>query len=151
VSTPKTTNFNKYQTRNPIVSLALNRFYNAVRKQLDAENFNDLLDAGCGEGLAIARLRDSLPPSVTGVDQNRESLDYARRLNPGANFQFEDLKHLSFPRKHFDAILCLEVLEHIPDPDLAIAELSRVCRSKAIFSVPFEPWFRLGSLVWAAV
>lgn len=51
----------------------------------------------------------------------------------------EDLTSLSFPDNQFDLIVCLEVLEHVPDYSKAIEEVSRVLKKGGlfIFSVPF--------------
>ena len=54
---------------------------------------------------------------------------------------------LPFADRSMDAVLCLEVLEHLERPQLALAELARVARHRVILSVPHEPYFRLGNLV----
>ena len=54
---------------------------------------------------------------------------------------------LAFPDRAFDLVLCLEVIEHVPDPQAAVRELARVCSGDLVVSVPFEPWFRAGSLL----
>ena len=47
---------------------------------------------------------------------------------------------LPFGDGAFDGGMCIEVLEHIPDPDGFLAEVSRVVRGRTVFSVPnFEP------------
>ena len=53
---------------------------------------------------------------------------------------------MPFEDDSFDLVLCLEVLEHVPEPGAALAELARVCCGRIVLSVPDEPWFRLGSL-----
>ena len=40
---------------------------------------------------------------------------------------------------------CIEVLEHLTDPEPAVAELARVTQHACVVSVPWEPWFRLGN------
>lgn len=51
----------------------------------------------------------------------------------------EDLSELSFPDGSFDAILCLEVLEHIPDYLAALRQCYRCLKSPGlfIFTSPF--------------
>ena len=65
---------------------------------------------------------------------------------PEDRFDTANLLALPFEDDSFDLVLCLEVLEHIPDPRPALAEMARVSSSDLILSVPHEPWFRLGSL-----
>jgi SAM-dependent methyltransferase len=52
----------------------------------------------------------------------------------------EDLTHLTFPSAKFDAIMCFEVLEHIPDYMAALRELSRVLKpgGRLVMTVPFN-------------
>ena len=55
-----------------------------------------------------------------------------RQVVPGEPLPFAD--------GAFDGGMCIEVLEHIPDPDAFLTEVSRVVRGRTIFSVPnFEP------------
>jgi ubiquinone/menaquinone biosynthesis C-methylase UbiE len=50
-----------------------------------------------------------------------------------------DITAIPEPDASFDAILCLEVLEHVPDPRAVIVELSRLLRpgGRLIMSAPF--------------
>jgi len=52
----------------------------------------------------------------------------------------EDIQQLSFPSDSFDLILSLDVLEHVPFPEQAFAELFRCLRpdGRLIFTVPFD-------------
>jgi SAM-dependent methyltransferase len=54
---------------------------------------------------------------------------------------------LPFAAASFDAVLCLEVLEHLEDPAAAVRELLRVARKAVVLSVPYEPYFRVGNLL----
>lgn len=55
------------------------------------------------------------------------------------NIRHEDLTQLSFQNKSFDAIICQEVFEHIPDFNRAFAECARVLKvgGRLVFTVPF--------------
>lgn len=46
---------------------------------------------------------------------------------------------LPFPDRHFDVVTLLEVLEHIPDAQTALAEAVRVCERALLLSVPSRP------------
>jgi ubiquinone/menaquinone biosynthesis C-methylase UbiE len=50
-----------------------------------------------------------------------------------------DITNIPEPDASFDAILCVEVLEHLPNPVLALQEFSRLLRSggKLIITAPF--------------
>ncbi len=146
LATLDTTNYQKFQTGNPVVRALIDRFYSKVGMLVGSLDPATVLDAGCGEGETLVRLEGMLSGSVTGVDLNPESVEFAAERNPSCEFQVADVTALPFDDDVFDLVLCLEVLEHIPDPSLALAELSRVCRGDIVLSVPSEPWFRLGSL-----
>jgi SAM-dependent methyltransferase len=47
-----------------------------------------------------------------------------------------DLEHLPFRDGSVDHVLCFEVLEHMPNPILALRELERVCSKTAFISIP---------------
>ena len=60
-------------------------------------------------------------------------------FSPSANVRM-DITNLAFPDGSFDAILCMHVLEHIPDDRGAMRELLRVLRPGgwAILQVPLD-------------
>jgi len=53
----------------------------------------------------------------------------------------EDLTHLTFASGVFDAAMCFDVLEHVPNYKAALNELSRVIKrgGKLLMSAPFNP------------
>jgi ubiquinone/menaquinone biosynthesis C-methylase UbiE len=53
-----------------------------------------------------------------------------------------DITSIPMPDDSFDAILCVEVLEHLPDPILALTEFSRLLRpgGTLIMTAPFCSW-----------
>lgn len=141
-----TSNYEKFQTGNPVVRKLIDRFYGKVVALVGQLDPGTVLDAGCGEGETLERLDGLLSGSITGIDLNPESVEFAAKRIPSGEFQVADLTDLPFEDDSFDLVLCLEVLEHLPAPAPALAELSRVCRGDIVLSVPSEPWFRLGSL-----
>ena len=141
-----TTNYEKFQTSNPVVRRLIGGFYRHVRELVAAQAPASLLDAGCGEGETLERVSDLLPPDVVGIDLNPESVEFARRRVRSADLSVGDVTALPFEDDRFETVLCLEVLEHLEDPGAAVTELARVCSSDLVISVPHEPWFRLGSL-----
>jgi SAM-dependent methyltransferase len=52
---------------------------------------------------------------------------------------FADAVHLPFPNGSFNAVICLEVLEHVPDPAIVVNEIARVLTpgGRAWISMPF--------------
>ena len=108
----------------------------AVRKSLvawlraqDTEGLR-VLDVGCGD-----RPYAELFPGATGFDVPG---------NPHADLH-GSLEAIPVDDASFDVVLCLQVLEHVPDPGAAIRELHRVVRpgGRVLLSThgvyPFHP------------
>ena len=75
-----------------------------------------VLDAGCGHG-ALVHLLHERGYRVTGVDTSEWIIEQARRHAPELADSFVHGDVASLPAgEPFDAIVCLEVLEHIPEP-----------------------------------
>lgn len=140
-------NSDKYEDPNPVVGGLLERFYAQVSTLVAPLAAQDVLDAGCGEGLGLTRLAPVLPGRVTGFDLSEEAVSRARAAHPAGTFSIEDITALPYDDGAFDLVICMEVLEHLPEPAKALRELKRVCRGHLLLSVPHEPWFQLGNLV----
>jgi SAM-dependent methyltransferase len=130
-----------------VVRRLIDRFYGHLRSQVEPLRPATVLDAGCGEGETIARLEDVLPERVSAVDILDESVAYTRRRLPFVDASRESVYELPFDDDAFDLVMSLEVLEHLARPADAVRELGRVAASDVILSVPYEPYFRLGSLL----
>jgi SAM-dependent methyltransferase len=90
------------------------------------------LDVGCGTGaLSAVILRDTSPSEVVGIDPSAGYVAYARRrvTDPQARFESADARTLPFPAGAFDAVVSGLVLNFIPDPAAAVAEMARVVRT----------------------
>ena len=144
-------NIRKYASPNPLVQWALHGFLLKVEALVEQCAPRTILDVGCGEGLIGSYLRRQRGGSrghrYVGVDRSWQALKAAARLNPEADFFCADLTSLGFRRESFELVLCLEVLEHIPDPLPALAELRRVTSRYCLISVPHEPFFRLANFL----
>jgi SAM-dependent methyltransferase len=92
-----------------------------------------ILDVGCGNGAYVAALRRA-GLDCRGVEHDRACV--AECVKRGLPVQEMDAHRLDFEPKSFDTVTMIEVLEHLPDPTRAIAELFRVARQNVIISVP---------------
>jgi 2-polyprenyl-6-hydroxyphenyl methylase / 3-demethylubiquinone-9 3-methyltransferase len=79
-----------------------------------------VLDVGCGGGLICEPLA-RMGARVTGLDPAPETIEAARRHAAGQGLDIdyragrvEEL--IAAKAKAFDAVTCLEVVEHVPDP-----------------------------------
>jgi SAM-dependent methyltransferase len=86
----------------------------------------NILDYGCGTGASLAWLQlHSQPGRCVGLDISEGAIDYAKRRYPGIDFLVLDAE--SPPqalRQEFDIAICLEVLEHLNNPNMALNHLA---------------------------
>jgi 2-polyprenyl-6-hydroxyphenyl methylase/3-demethylubiquinone-9 3-methyltransferase len=79
----------------------------------------DVLDVGCGGGLVSEPLA-RMGARVTGIDPAVETIEAARRHAAGQGldiaYRAGRVEELAAERLAFDAVVCLEVVEHVPDP-----------------------------------
>ncbi len=121
--------------------------------RLDALDLPDgarILDLGCGRGRHLHGLYwHERAYDVVGLDLDETDLGAAIdgffELPPppgepprSAVFSVGDAEALPFDDHSFDAVICSEVLEHLPDVDAALAEITRVLKPGGRFacSVP---------------
>lgn len=87
-----------------------------------------LLDVGCGKGIFTAALK-ARGYDACGIELSDELLRIAKEKNSGMDFRKGSATEIPFPDESFDFLICVEVLEHVPDTDAALKEFSRVLRS----------------------
>jgi SAM-dependent methyltransferase len=89
------------------------------------------LDVGCGTGaLTETILQQAAPSAVVGVDPSEGYVAFARRQvqDARARFAVEDAQALSAPADIYEAVVSSLVLNFIPDPARALAEMTCVAR-----------------------
>ena len=99
-----------------------------------------ILDAGCGDGFLLSKLKKRGLINLYGVDYSERAIAFARLLVPGVEFCVDRLEVASYPDNFFDAVFLVDVLEHIL-PEEAGAVLKNIYRVLAkdgflIISVP---------------
>jgi len=141
-------NLQKYRSRNPLQRFLIWYFHRRVGELVVGSGASTILDVGCGEGFTIERLlkMDGHLP-IQGLDSDLPALLQAKEGCPQSLFQMGDIRWLPFAAESFELVLCLEVLEHLPDPLTALQELGRISSRHCLISVPNEPFFMLANFL----
>lgn len=84
-----------------------------------------VLDAGCGEGYGTALL-GTVAAEVVGMDLAPEVIAHARTAYANVRFLVGDLTALPLPDASVDAVVNLQVIEHLPDSGRFLDEVARV-------------------------
>lgn len=95
-----------------------------------------ILEVGCSGGRHIGGLQAIWPErEYVGCDIDTASLKDARAMHPGIEFVAVDGHNLPFPDGSFDAVYCMDYLEHVEDPTQASSEMCRVLKQDGVMSV----------------
>jgi ubiquinone/menaquinone biosynthesis C-methylase UbiE len=87
------------------------------------------LDVGCGTGVLVrAILEAAAPRAVKGIDAAQSYIAFARQQisDSRASFQLGDAQSLPVETASYDVVVSGLVLNFVPDPDRAIAEMARL-------------------------
>jgi 2-polyprenyl-3-methyl-5-hydroxy-6-metoxy-1,4-benzoquinol methylase len=104
-----------------------------VARLIGADRGQIVLDVGCGTGTNAVRLArrgvhvQAIDFSEAVLEQARENLRLAG-VEDLVTLHQADLESLPHATESVDCILCWGVLMHVPEIELAVAELSRVLR-----------------------
>ena len=141
-----TSNYRKHMSDNRVQRKLIDRFHEKITKIIVDLQPTTMLDAGCGEGFVADILQTALPGAqITGFDVLDDSVKLAQRRNPRGTFATGDIYAIDHPDNSFDLVYCFEVLEHLHEPNKALAELARVASKYVVLSVPREPFFCLAN------
>jgi SAM-dependent methyltransferase len=109
----------------------------AVEPLLDAAGAGPgthVLDVGSGLG-DLAAAAAARGAHVTGVDLAEGMLAAARERHPDIEFVHGDVEALPFADGRFDAVIAAFVVNHVPEPEVAAAELARVSRGRVALAM----------------
>lgn len=104
-----------------------------------------VLDYGCGDGSFLAMLMNTsgVPSAAVGVEISPDSVaDCRTRLGrlPGLSFILDEELNLPENNGAFDAVICMEVLEHVIEVQPLISRFAGLLApgGKLLVSVPIE-------------
>jgi len=91
-----------------------------------------VLDVGCGGGI-LSEAMACLGAKVTGIDLSEKALKVARlhlrESRLAVDYRFSSAEDFSdLHREEFDAVTCMELLEHVPDPASTVAACAKLVK-----------------------
>ena len=101
-----------------------NRYYALLARKHGPER-GRVLEIGCGLGHLLTWLVDRY--DVVGSDINEWAIEQARQNVPQGDFLIQSAEDLNlFEAGSFQIIIAKHVVEHLPEPEKCLAEISRV-------------------------
>jgi SAM-dependent methyltransferase len=117
------------------------RRYRIAKEMLNAGSKDRVLDIGCYDGYFLSILGSS---DNYGVDTDAEALELAKAKG------IKILDSVNYP-EYFDIVICMEVLEHIQDPEEMVKSIRYLIKpeGKVLISLPNECniWARIRMLL----
>lgn len=137
--------FDKHHSRNPAVRFLMNQFHDHFGRLIGQVAPRSVLDAGCGEGYTTRRILSAAPQVdlLAGMDIAPQVLRTARGSCPELSAFAGSAEKIPLADGAFDLVIACEILEHLEDPDAAVREIRRVSKGPCLFSVPWEPVWRI--------
>lgn len=140
-------NKEKHLSKNPIVRFVDNKLKKEIIKIIKNKEVKTMLDVGCGEGFITTKIAEAFPEiKIIAIDPEKQYIDYAKKFNSLPNIKFKKDK-LENIKEKFDLVISTEVLEHLENPYEMLATMIKLSKKYVLFSVPNEPFFRLGNLL----
>jgi 2-polyprenyl-6-hydroxyphenyl methylase/3-demethylubiquinone-9 3-methyltransferase len=125
-------------TRLAILKGALCRHFGRDKTSAQALDGLKILDIGCGGGL-IAEPLARMGAKVTGLDAGAANIeaaaDHAERMGLKIDYRVGEAADLAGKKRKFDAVLALEIVEHVPSPADFIAEAATLVKPGGLMVV----------------
>lgn len=108
----------------------------------------NILDLGCGEGITLERLLRKFPGrNIQGIDVLQENIAICESFR--LPVRWGNVSSVDEPDSSQDVVLFLEVIEHLPEPAIAIREIHRILRpgGKLVILFPNDRLFFIARLL----
>lgn len=122
-----------FRARNELIIWALRTY------KPDASTF---LEVGCGTGFVLSGIARACPKlALSGSEIFLAGLSHAAERVPSAHFMQMDARRVPFVDE-FDAIGAFDVLEHIEEDAIVLAQLYRAIKPGGVLllTIPQHPW-----------
>jgi 2-polyprenyl-3-methyl-5-hydroxy-6-metoxy-1,4-benzoquinol methylase len=118
-------------------------YYSSPRTEIDSllpHSVSNILDVGAGCGTALVRIQSLYPSSIiTGIDNSKTAIDNGKLDTQ--SLIIHDLNEglpSRLPCSSYDLVLCLDVLEHLIQPDKLLNDIRPIISNNGciIVSLP---------------
>ena len=111
---------------------------------LHSISFETMLDVGSGRGVFLIPFMKEFPwVQVTSLELLEKRVAFLNDLADGGfgqlHVHLDDICTQPFPDKSFDVVTLLEVLEHIPEVEKAVAAAAKMAKQYVVVTVPSKP------------
>lgn len=106
-----------------------NRFY-AILARRYGKRGGRLLEIGSGLGHLVGQLEDTFETS--GMDINHWAVEESKSVVKKTTLQTASAEEIPFRNSAFDVVIIKHIVEHLPNPEQAIAEIGRVTAPSGI-------------------
>lgn len=161
----------RYLLTKPVQKDTLSEFYNTIEGDIDERAYNSdllvqkywqrrhtqyikssisinsediVLDIGCGSGVQLREIGAMKCKLAVGIDLNRNALKFAKNKSiANTDFIIADAEHLPIKTNSITKVVCSQVIEHLPNPSLLIAENNRILKTdgEIVITTPNEASF----------
>tara|TARA_Y100000992_G_scaffold99117_1_gene64144 strand:- start:155 stop:844 length:690 start_codon:yes stop_codon:yes gene_type:complete len=105
-----------------------------IKNRIDLKD-KTLIDVGCGGGLLCENLAEH-SKEVKGIDMSNEAIEIAKTHQTLKNLKidYEEIALeglLKKSKKKYDVLTCMELVEHVPDPEKLIKDCFKITNRKA--------------------
>ena len=105
-----------------------------IKNRIDLKD-KTLIDVGCGGGLLCENLAEH-SKEVKGIDMSNEAIEIAKTHQTLKNLKidYEEIaleNLLKKSKKKYDILTCMELVEHVPDPEKLIKDCVKITNRKA--------------------
>lgn len=135
--------YDKYNNKNFIVKKIMGGFFDAIENILSEISFETVLETGCGEGYVSEFIYKTRKPKIDAFDISEAVIDEAAKNFKFVNFSVGSIYDIDKPDNSYDLVIASEVLEHLEEPEKALAEIFRTSKRYVLVSVPNEPLWRI--------
>lgn len=110
------------------------------------------LDVGCHSGTFTEKILAKIgSKKLYGIDVSPSAIKKISKRFPFGKFEVANAHHLPYKDNTFEAVFCLEMLEHVDDPVQVLSEVKRVLKKNGyvVALVPTDNFlFRLVWFIW---